>query len=60
MSKVFVENNWDQEKLRCALEKTGIENVFQALCEYICDDELGDFLSQYCDDHDCWPDLDED
>lgn len=55
MFKIFEEGSWNQKKLECAINKMGIANVFESLCNYICEEELADFLGYYCDSHDCFP-----
>ena len=55
MIKIFEEGSWDQRKLECAINKCGVEKVFEELCKYICDEDLEDFLGYFCDEEDCWP-----
>jgi hypothetical protein len=55
MIEIFEKDSWKQKKLECAINKNGIEDVFESLCEYICEEELSEFLNYYCDDNDCWP-----
>lgn len=57
--KIFDDNNWTQKKLDAAIKYGGIENVFKELCEYICEEELGEFLGYYCDNNNCFPEDDE-
>ena len=45
----------ESEKLEAAINKCGIEKVFKDLCEYICSEELVDFLGYFCDKEDYWP-----
>lgn len=55
MIKIFEEGSWNQKKLEAAINKCGVEKVLEDLCNYICEDELSDFLGYFCDEEDCWP-----
>ena len=58
MFKIFEVGTWNQKKLEAAINKCGIEKVFEDLCNYIPEEELAEFLGYFCDEEDCWPEED--
>lgn len=56
---VFSNKDYVQRQFEEAVRKTSLEEVMQAFCNYICEEDRREFIGYYCDDHNCFPDEDE-
>lgn len=56
---IFSNKDYIQRQFEEAVRKTSLEEVMQAFCEYICEEDRREFIGYYCDDHNCFPEEDE-